>query len=132
MILSANEVAGLCVLQWPLVTDQIIGVAVAYAESKFDTCAIGTSKTGDNAGQQDLGLWQNSTRWNYVHFQSVPGDWRNPYVNTHIAKLIWDDGGWELWHTFTSGAYEAYLPIAKMAVPRPIQIYLPESPVAWH
>jgi hypothetical protein len=131
MILSANEVASLTIQFWDKPEDQIIGIAVAYAESKFDTCAIGTSRTGENNGQQDLSLWQLSTRWNYKHFLEMVGDWRNPFVSTAAARMIWGEGGWELWHTFTSGSYKEYLPIANMALPRPIHIYLPDSLAVW-
>jgi hypothetical protein len=131
MILSANEVAWLAGGIWTTTEDLITGVAVAYAESKYDTCAIGTSSTGENTGQQDLGLWQCSTRWNIAKFYEIEGDWRNPIVNTSIAALVWEELGWTAWHTYTSGAYLKYVALGQMAVPRPLAIHLPANPYYW-
>lgn len=143
MILSANEVASLVLRYFPLggprkitKTDQINLVATCFEESGFSTLAIGTSPAKRNDGtpnpsygQQDLGLWQISTRYNYDKLM-IPGvfdtlqpvgDWRNPFVNTAIAVEIYNEQGLEAWHA-ADVLEPRSLQVATMAIDRPIML----------
>lgn len=132
MRLSPNEVAYLAGQHWTG-TDQIIAVAICFAESDGDTEALGFSwKTVDGVttvDNVDHGLMQISNKWNQRRGDGSPGrllvagaNWRDPYVNFTMAKALYDEfvasgrPGWNAWHVFTSRSYEKFLPLAELSV----------------
>lgn len=130
MKLSPNEIAWLAGQHWTG-NDQVIAVAVAMAESnKGDTEALGYSvDSAGNVGNVDHGLFQISNKWHQRNADGSPGrlllagaKWRDPKVNTEMAKGIWDDAKragkdpWTPWHVYTSGSYLKYMDAATIAV----------------
>lgn len=120
MILSPHEIAAVAATQWSG-DDLVIAVAVALAESRGDTDALGRSTTGASIGNRDHGLWQISGRWHGDKLQASP-NWRDPLVNARLAKQVWDGRSgdkWTAWATYNSGAHKQYLPDARFAVAAP-------------
>ena len=134
MILSPNEIAYVTQGVWPNAGEWQNSIAVALAESKGDTNALGRSSAIDNnTGNRDHGLFQISNKWHATLADGKPGKlwlvggaWRDPYVNTRLAKMVYDEtlkqgkaSGWEAWAVWNSGAYKVYLPDALLAMKAP-------------
>src|SRR3954466_12788434 len=98
MILCMNEIAWLAQKSsWPKADHQTL-IAVAWAESKGNTEAIGTNpsykdatKTSgwtDLSASQDLGLLQINNYWHAKNKMLAKGlDWRDPADNIELARL---------------------------------------------
>lgn len=120
MKLSMNEIAYVAARHWSG-DDLAIAVAVGWAESAGEVEAIGYVAS-DN---QDLGVWQISTKWHAAKLLPVGAKWRDPYVNAALAKAVFDEFvrqgkvGWQAWAVFNSGAYTKHLPAARRAVLAP-------------
>jgi Lysozyme like domain len=102
-------------------------VAVCCAESGLDSEAIGKTSTD---GNWDHGLSQESGKWQWDKIQAEGGRWRDPLVNTRIAYKVFVAGGKDAagttvprsfypWSTFLSGAYQKWLPAAKLGAAHP-------------
>jgi Lysozyme like domain len=77
--------------------------AIALAESGGDPTQVNPT---DNGGTQtSWGLWQISDG---TH-NAIPG-WSDPLTNATLALGKLNTQGWTAWGTFSSGAYEQYLP----------------------
>lgn len=130
MILSPHEVAYLVKLFWTDPEEQRTMVAIAIAESACNTSVIARSTVGANIGQRDHGLFQISGRWNGEKLVAAAEsglNWRDPYVNTQLASLVFHEGGFLAWHVYTgpgTGSYAQYLPDADFALKYPIKPFL--------
>ena len=83
----------------------VTAVAVADAESKFDTSIV-------NPGDTCLGLWQIDK----AHDRANPSALFNPSYNAQMAYTISHHGtNWSAWSTYTSGWYARYLNVAEAA-----------------
>lgn len=67
-------------------------VAVCGAESGYETRATHRSASGESTGNEDLGLWQISNRWQYPLLAEHP-HWDDPYENGFMAQAVWRDSG---------------------------------------
>jgi hypothetical protein len=97
--------------------DLIIGTAVGMAESGLETDRIGLL----SADNEDLGVWQISTKWHYDKILRHGGDWRNPFVNATLAREIWLARGgdrWSAWNAYNAGKHEQYMARATTAFER--------------
>lgn len=123
MILSPNEVAWLAehVGGW-VGDDAIVAVAVARAESAFDTDALNMS----HPPNVDHGLFQISSRWHGDKLRRFR--WRDPYDNVRMARLVFDEfvrrpegNGWLAWTVYNSGAYLTHMDLATLAFHNPVE-----------
>jgi hypothetical protein len=97
-----------------------IAVAVAFAESRFDTNALLVNKEnvglhpGDKGyGSHDRGLWQINDFW---HPEVTDGQAFDAEANAAAAFRISRGGtNWSPWSTFNSGAFKTYMPLAQTA-----------------
>lgn len=110
---------------WQVVTFGAIG----QAESGLDPYALHrVNKPGTPAHHSiDHGWLQINDYWQrglldflLGEFSVTSQDLASPHVNAHIARQIFLDAGgapkgYELWNTYTSGAYKPYLPAARVA-----------------
>lgn len=126
MILTHEQVYALA--RWAGLNDAqaIIATAVGHAESGDNPANIG-DKTLAPFGSD--GEWQEFTGAHppneiLGHGGASTNDWTealreelfNPYVNAKAMALISNHGtNWGPWSTFNSGAYRAYLPVARAA-----------------
>ncbi|MCF8564379.1 transglycosylase SLT domain-containing protein [Alicyclobacillus tolerans] len=84
----------------------VTAVAVADAESTFDTSAIGP-------GDMCIGLWQV----NKVHDEANPSALFEPSYSARMAYSISNQGtNWSAWTAYTNGSYKRYWSIAETAV----------------
>ena len=88
-----------------------IAVAIAHAESGFNSAAIGDVNLTE-PGEKSVGLWQI----NYRPSRDAGVDYRNPSLtpeplfNARSAYIISSNGTrFTPWSTFTSGAYLQYM-----------------------
>lgn len=79
---------------WTSENDIKTAVAIAYAESKFDTSAQGTN----NNGTHDWGLFQI----NDVH-KPTTAEKIQPLANTKKAFSVYKQQGWGAWATYNRG-----------------------------
>lgn len=78
--------------------------SIAMAESSGNSNALNPN---DNGGlQSSYGLWQISTG---THAAPNP-NWANPTVNAQLAIQKLQSQGLSAWGTYTSGAYQQFLP----------------------
>lgn len=96
-----------------------IATAVAGAESRYNTAAIGDVSLEDSTWGPSVGLWQIRS----VKAQTGTGGDRDasrltdPTFNAKAMASISNGGAhWTAWSTYNSGAYKAYLPQARDAV----------------
>lgn len=78
-----------------------IAYAIMMAESSGNPNVIGDR----HLKKPSVGLFQINQIW---HPYSTE-DLQNPEFNIEIAKEIRDNGGWERWTTYRTGAYQKYL-----------------------
>lgn len=79
--------------EWPAV-EVPMAVAVAGFESNYRPDAVNHNTAGNM-----LGIWQLNDR---AHPDLLRGqDWKNVYVNAHLAHQVWKDAGnsWSPWST---------------------------------
>lgn len=125
MILSPNEIAWCALNAGWKGQDVAIAVAVALAESKGNTEALGWVPGTANkpaSGNYDHGLFQISSLWHGSELLLAGADWRNPVDNAIMAFHIWAKGngkGWAQWSTYTGGAYQLLLPFGDQAAKYP-------------
>jgi len=130
--LTPNEVA-YCLARTAIpAAEVVVGVAVAFAESRGDTEALGYNETSGDpraSGSYDCGLWQVNNYWHGNKFAQY--NWRDPFDNAEMAYLAWVEGKrtWNPWSTFKSGAYTKWMPAATIGVRNPREpIAFPELP----
>lgn len=143
MILSPNEIAW-CAGQAGWKGDDIAtAVAVALAESKGDTEALGrVLASGGTApgtqpkpasGNYDHGLWQISSLWHGTELALRGHTWRDPLANARVAFSVWLAAGhsWSPWSTYKSGAHIPLMPFGVTAALHPWAppTYEPPAPV---
>lgn len=87
--------------------------AIALAESSGNPEAI--NPTDNNGTQTSWGLWQIS---NGTHNQPDPGI-LSPLTNAQAAVAKYNSQGLSAWGTYTSGAYQQYLPAGAAAPTSP-------------
>jgi cell wall-associated NlpC family hydrolase len=107
-ILSAAQVAGLVKQAGFPSSDQVIMVAIAKAESGFNTAATHTNSNGS----VDRGLFQI----NSVHGFDPNKLLSDPTFNTQCAKKIYDGQGLRAWTVYTTGAWKNYEAEARQGV----------------
>lgn len=108
-VLSASQVAGLVINAGFPSADQAIMVAIAKAESGYNTTA--THKNSN--GTIDRGLFQiNSVHSSYNATQLI----NDPQYNANAAHDIYKGQGLKAWTTYSSGAYQKYMNEARSAV----------------
>ena len=119
MKLTAEHVARLALGTGISPGAAIIAVAIAKAESNFNTDATGDVHLQTNVWGPSLGLWQiRSLKAEYsrgsVRDQAKLYD---PAFNANSMKTISRNGTyWTPWSVYKSGAYRAHLPMAEQAV----------------
>lgn len=90
--------------------DTTTAVAIALAESSGETYA--TNHYTENGKTYTVGgLWQLSTIHPQVTFPAA----YVPLVNARLAYDIFKEQGWAAWATYTSGAYQQFMPRAQAA-----------------
>jgi hypothetical protein len=131
MILSPNEIAWCATQAGWVGNDVAVAVAVALAESKGNTDALGWVPAVVNpppgqqpkpaSGNYDHGLWQISSLWHGAELLLTGANWRDPLDNAHIAFAVWTGAGgkWTPWSTFKSGAHELLMPFGVQAAKYP-------------
>lgn len=136
MILCMNEIAWLAQRSsWPAADHQTL-IAVAWAESKGNTDAIGTNAsvrdvpmTGWTAlsASQDLGLMQINNYWYGAKYMvGKQLDWRDPADNLELAHYAWNEGmTWTKWTTFKNGTHAPFMPGAATALKAPLAPPIP-------
>lgn len=129
---SAHELANIAKRIFPNDTDnQRKMIAVGIAESKGDTEAVGmVASTAGTFSNQDLGIWQISTRWHGAKIAAMATKgycWSDPFVNAQLARQVYDEfvragkDGWSAWTTYNNGTYAKYLPLADNALKIPFE-----------
>jgi lysozyme-like protein len=105
-ILSALQVAAAAKLGGFTDSQLVTAVAVARAESSFNTDAV--------SGAGDHGLWQINRR---SHPQLFSGEtWKDPVRNAQMAIDVFRRQGWSAWVVYNRGTYRLHLPEATAAV----------------
>jgi cell wall-associated NlpC family hydrolase len=100
--------------------DPLTALMVAGAESGYDPLAANPTSTA-------RGLFQTMMS---LHGPLYDGaDWRDPYANARVARVIYEAQGWGAWVVYTSGAYRAWEDEAREALARVQQIAGPRLPV---
>jgi hypothetical protein len=100
--------------------DIAMAAAVAKAESGLDPEIVGRL-TDDN---EDLGLWQISTKWHSDKLLALGGLWRDPFINARLARLVFlerqasGQNGWTAWSVFVSGQHDKHLTLARQQLAR--------------
>ena len=83
----------------------VTAVAVADAESTFDTSAVSPTDTC-------FGLWQIDE----MHARGNPSALLNPSFNASMAYSVSDHGtNWSAWTAYTNGSYRRYWSVAEAA-----------------
>jgi surface antigen len=105
-ILHANQVTSIASQAGFSGGDLQIAVAIAFAESSFDTAATNS----DNNGSKDYGLWQINSTHGYDSALLLS----SPQYNANAAFRIYTQSGrnFTAWTTYNSGAYRQYLNLA--------------------
>lgn len=119
--LAPNEVAWLAINVGNWDEDEAVTMtAICYPESGGNIMAV-NNKYPPNF---DLGLFQVSTKWNYDKLKQYR--WRDPFDNVRMARIVYNEfllrpevDGFFAWNTYKDGSYEAYLPLAELAVQHP-------------
>lgn len=99
-------------MQVPIMT------AIALAESGGIT--DNTNHNSDAHRSTDYGVWQINDYWNASILRS--GDWRNPADNARMAKMVFDQQGYQAWSVFKSGKYSQYLSQATTGSRNPVTL----------
>ncbi|MFF9780397.1 peptidoglycan-binding protein [Streptomyces sp. NPDC013978] len=95
-------------------SDINIAAAVAMAESKGDTGAVGDQYLVDNKWGPSIGLFQIRSLKHPAQFSPpdtlrIEGKLKNPLYNAKTAKAIKHAHNWKQWSTFVNGAYKQYM-----------------------
>lgn len=85
--------------------DLVVMTAIAGAESGWNTTA--------KSPTDDWGLMQINRYYHKALFRKY--DWWKAGDNAKMAYAVWKSQHYRAWSTFTSGAYERYLPQARAA-----------------
>jgi hypothetical protein len=92
----------------------VTAVAVAFAESRFNTNAINRN---NRDGSVDYGVWQINSVHNFPEVAS--GAWRDLKVNAQLAYRVYQRQGWNAWSVYRPSnptGYAAYLAARPAAV----------------
>lgn len=126
MKLSPNEVAHVVLAAGFTGEDAVNMIAIAGAESGFDTEALArtNSLTSPYLGQRALGLFMIS---NQAHPEKIiQGDWRDPYINAGWAFRVFKASGIKAWNVTQPkpngdpAPYLAFMPDARIAIKTPV------------
>lgn len=142
MILSPNEIAWVAAKAGWKGDDIAVAVAVALAESRGNTEALGWVPANPGtapgttpkpaSGNYDHGLWQISSLWHGALLAQAGHLWRDPLVNAGMAHQIWTEAGgkWSPWSTYKGGQYQPLLPFGVKAALYPWAPPLYEPPLS--
>ena len=108
-ILPADQVTSIARQSGFSGQDLQIAVAIAFAESSFDTAAI----NHDSNGSSDYGLWQINSTHGYDSALLLS----SPQYNANAAFRIYTSAGrtFSPWSTYNSGAFRQYLNLATIS-----------------
>jgi Lysozyme like domain len=106
-------------------SDLQTAVAIALAESSGDPNAYNPeTAAGTPAGQGSYGLWQIYLK---AHPEFRGQNLMDPQTNANAAYSIFSRRGFHDWSTYTSGAYQAYMPPSSAPGPAPPPITIDAS-----
>lgn len=125
MKLSTNEIAYVLINSGFPPSEWATAIAVAMAESRGETDAVGTNDVTARPtpvgswGSQDLGLWQINNYWHGAKLQKL--DWRDPFSNAVLAHQVWLEAknSWTAWSTYKDKLHEKFLPHATIGLKFP-------------
>lgn len=96
----------------------VIAIAVAHAESSFDTQDHNSTPPDDSYGLWQINMIGSMGPQRRAQYGlKANTDLYEPATNARVAHAIQSGGsGWNQWTTYTSGAYQTYMNGAKQAV----------------
>jgi hypothetical protein len=120
-VLSDQEIARLAADAGFTGRDLETAVAVALAESRGDSDAVGDVNLQTEVYGPSIGLWQirsvnpgHANRFEQRHHNEAAN--YDPATNARNAHAIFEQRGWRPWSTYTRGRYRPFLDRARRAV----------------